>query len=95
MRSAEKEGITRDEVVAVGDGSNDRIMIANAGLGIAFNAKEILKKVADGAITRDHMKGVLYCLGISDLDLEEDHGMMGQQWNSDGETWNSGEKNSS
>jgi len=66
-----EEGITRDEVVAVGDGSNDRIMIANAGLGIAFNAKEILKKVADGAITKDHMKGVLYCLGISELDLKK------------------------
>lgn len=66
-----KEGITRDEVVAVGDGSNDRIMVANAGLGIAFNAKEILEKVADGAITKDHMKGVLYCLGISDLDLKK------------------------
>jgi len=66
-----REGITRDEVVAVGDGSNDRIMVANAGLGIAFNAKEILKKVADGAITKDHMKGVLYCLGISDLDLKK------------------------
>jgi phosphoserine phosphatase len=65
-----KEGITRDEVVAVGDGSNDRIMLANAGLGIAFNAKEILKRVADGAITRDHMRGVLYCLGITDLDLK-------------------------
>jgi len=65
-----KEGITRDEVVAVGDGSNDRIMVANAGLGIAFNAKEILKKVADGAITKDHIKGVLYCLGITDLDLK-------------------------
>lgn len=66
-----REGITRDEAVAVGDGSNDRIMVANAGLGIAFNAKEILKKVADGAITKNHMKGVLYCLGISDLDLRK------------------------
>lgn len=66
----EQEGITRDEVVAVGDGSNDRIMLANAGLGIAFNAKEILKKVADGSITRNHMRGVLYCLGITDLDLK-------------------------
>lgn len=64
------EGITRDEVVAVGDGSNDRIMVANAGLGIAFNAQEILKKVAGGAITKDHMKGILYCLGISDTDLK-------------------------
>jgi phosphoserine phosphatase len=67
-----KEGVTRDEVVAVGDGSNDRIMVANAGLGIAFNAKEILKKVADGTITRDNMKGVLYCLGITDLDLKKE-----------------------
>jgi len=66
-----KERITREEVVAVGDGSNDRIMVANAGLGIAFNAKEMLKKVADGAITRDHMRGVLYCLGITDLDLRK------------------------
>jgi len=65
------EGITRDEVVAVGDGSNDRIMVANAGLGIAFNAKEILKKVADGALTRDHMEGILYCLGISEVDLRK------------------------
>jgi phosphoserine phosphatase len=65
------EGITRDEVVAVGDGSNDRIMVANAGLGIAFNAREILKKVADGALTRDHMKGILYCLGISEVDLRK------------------------
>jgi len=67
-----KEGVTCDEVVAVGDGSNDRIMLANAGLGIAFNAKEILKKVADGAITQNHMKGILYCLGISDLDLRKE-----------------------
>lgn len=65
------EGITREEVVAVGDGANDRIMVANAGLGIAFNAKDVLKQVADGAITRDHMKGILYCLGISEADLRE------------------------
>ncbi len=64
------EGITMEEVVAVGDGSNDRIMVANAGLGIAFNAKEILKKVADGAITQQHMRGILYCLGISDRALK-------------------------
>lgn len=64
-----REGISREEVVAVGDGSNDRIMVANAGLGIAFNAKEILKRMADGVITKDHMKGILYCLGISDRDL--------------------------
>ena len=68
------EGITREEVVAVGDGANDRIMVANAGLGIAFNAKDVLKKVADGAITKDHLKGILYCLGISEADLREPWG---------------------
>lgn len=67
----QQEGVTRDEVVAVGDGANDQIMVANAGLGIAFNAKEVLKKVADGALTRDHMRGVLYCLGITDRDLRK------------------------
>lgn len=65
-----KEGISRQEVVAIGDGSNDQIMVANAGLGIAFNAKEVLKKVADGVLTKDHLKGILYCLGITDLDLQ-------------------------
>jgi len=64
-----REGITREEVVAVGDGANDQIMVTNAGLGIAFNAKDVLKRVADGSLTKDNLKGVLYCLGISDLDL--------------------------
>jgi len=57
------EGITRDEVVA----AETDPTIDHGGqcrLGIAFNAKEILKKVADGALTRDHMKGILYCLGF-------------------------------
>jgi len=68
------EGITREEVVAVGDGANDRIMVANAGLGIAFNAKDVLKKAADGSITKDHLKGILYCLGILETDLREPWG---------------------
>lgn len=74
-----REGITRDEVVAVGDGANDRIMVANAGLGIAFNAKEVLKRVADGVITKDHLKGILYCLGISDRDLRATAGRQRQE----------------
>ncbi len=60
---AEKEGLTLDEVVAVGDGSNDEIMLKNAGFGIAFNSHDILKKVADGQLTQQNLKGLLYCLG--------------------------------
>lgn len=66
---AAREGITTDEVVAVGDGANDQIMIKNAGLGIAFNAKEILKRAADGSISRENLKGLLYALGATDYDL--------------------------
>jgi len=61
-----QEGVTLEEAIAVGDGSNDRIMVANAGLGIAFNAKEVLKEVADGAISKERIKGILYCLGPSE-----------------------------
>ncbi len=67
-----KEGLTKEEVVAVGDGANDRIMIKNAGLGIAFNAKEVLKKVADGSITKNNLKGLIYCLGVNDTTQEKE-----------------------
>ncbi|MDQ7054776.1 MAG: phosphoserine phosphatase SerB [candidate division KSB1 bacterium] len=68
---AQKEGLRLDEVVAVGDGANDEIMLKNAGIGIAFNAKAILKKVADGRLTRDNLKGLLYCLGATEKAIAE------------------------
>ncbi|MFN3383463.1 MAG: phosphoserine phosphatase SerB [Archaeoglobaceae archaeon] len=55
---AMKEGISIDKVVAVGDGANDRIMIEKAGLGIAFNAKQILKEIADGSISKTNLIGL-------------------------------------
>jgi phosphoserine phosphatase len=66
---AQREGLTTDEVVAVGDGANDQIMIKNAGLGIAFNAKEILKRAADGSLSRENLRGILYALGATEYDL--------------------------
>jgi len=41
-------------------------MIQNAGLGVAFNAKEILKKVSDGSISRENLIGLLNVLGIAE-----------------------------
>ncbi|MDW7990178.1 MAG: phosphoserine phosphatase SerB [Archaeoglobaceae archaeon] len=55
---AMKEGISLDKVVAVGDGANDRLMIEKAGLGIAFNAKQILKEIADGSISKNNFIGI-------------------------------------
>lgn len=81
MRKAEileelmkKENLSREEVVAVGDGANDQIMLKNAGLGIAFNAKEVLKKVADGSITKNNLKGLIYCLGANARHMEDEEG---------------------
>ena len=61
---AKKEGISKENIVAVGDGANDKIMIENAGLGIAFNAKEILKKVADGTLSKENLIGLASILKL-------------------------------
>lgn len=63
---AELEKISPDNIVAVGDGANDCLMIKNAGLGVAFNAKEILKKVSDGSLSRENLLGLLNVLGIAE-----------------------------
>ena len=61
---AETERISVEQIVAVGDGANDRFMLENAGLAIAFSPKEILKEYSDGMITTDNLSGLRYFLGI-------------------------------
>jgi len=64
------EGIERDQVIAVGDGSSRSHFIKNAGLSIAFKppAADIR---ADGIINTGHITNVLYCLGIPKAELEK------------------------
>jgi len=66
-RIADRERISIDQVVAVGDGANDRFMLENSGLAIAFNPKEILKEYSDGMINSDNISGLLHFLGIPEL----------------------------
>ncbi len=61
---ARREGISPENIVAVGDGANDRLMIEKAGLGIAFNAKEALKDVADGSISKENLIGLASLLKL-------------------------------
>lgn len=68
---AEKENLLVEEIVAVGDGANDRFMLQSSGLGIALNPKDILKKVADGVLTKENLTGLLYCLGAPEKKLRE------------------------
>lgn len=52
------------ETIAIGDGANDIPMIAAAGLGIAYHAKEKARAAADAAIDHADLTAVLYALGI-------------------------------
>jgi phosphoserine phosphatase len=61
---AKKEGVSKEDVVAVGDGANDTLMIKNAGLGVAFNAKKVLKEVSDGSISKTNLIGLASVLNL-------------------------------
>jgi phosphoserine phosphatase len=63
---SEVEGILLDQTVAIGDGANDVLMLGQAGLGIAYNAKERLRKAASMSVGRARLKNILYLLGISE-----------------------------
>ena len=55
----ENAGISLDDVVAVGDGANDISMIESAGCGIAFNAKDSVKEIADIVVDEKDLTKVL------------------------------------
>jgi phosphoserine phosphatase len=66
---AEREGISLEQVVAVGDGANDIPMLDLAGMGIAYRAKPLVRQSADQSISFLGLDGLLYLLGVRDRDL--------------------------
>lgn len=68
---AEKENVPLEKVVAVGDGSNDLLMMAAAGFGIAFNAKPIVQLKAPSKINTPSLQTVLYILGYNDEEIKK------------------------
>jgi phosphoserine phosphatase len=66
---AEREGISLEQVIAVGDGANDLPMLSIAGLGIAFHAKPIVKEQAKQSIANLGLDGILYLLGMRDSEI--------------------------
>lgn len=62
---AQQENVKLEQVVAIGDGANDLKMLAKAGLGIAFHAKDIVKKSAKQQMSHGPMTSILYFLGIN------------------------------
>jgi len=73
-RFAEELDVPLNQTVAVGDGANDVDMIAIAGLGIAFNARPVVRDAADAALSVPYLDAVLFLLGIprEEIDAAED-----------------------
>ncbi len=68
-RVSEAEGILLDQTVAVGDGANDVLMLGQAGLGIAYNAKGKLDRAANMSLGKARLKNILYLLGITEAEM--------------------------
>lgn len=61
---ATASGIDPKNTVAVGDGANDLDMLATAGLGVAFNAKPIVRQTAQIVIERQDLRELIPVLGL-------------------------------
>ncbi|MET9066739.1 phosphoserine phosphatase SerB [Streptosporangium sandarakinum] len=69
-RFAREAGIPISQTVAIGDGANDLDMLSAAGLGIAFNAKPVVREAADAAVNVPYLDSILYLLGIPRAEVE-------------------------
>ncbi len=69
-RFAREAGVPLSQTVAIGDGANDLDMLQAAGLGIAYNAKPVVRKAADTAVNVPYLDTILFLLGISREEVE-------------------------
>ena len=67
---AAEVGVSEAAVVAIGDGANDLDMLNAAGLGIAYNAKQLVRDAADTAVNVPYLDAIMYLLGISREEIE-------------------------
>ena len=70
LREFAAEASASAAVIAIGDGANDLDMINAAGLGIAYNAKPLVRDAADTAVNVPYLDTILYLLGISGEEIE-------------------------
>ncbi|MBB4934680.1 phosphoserine phosphatase [Lipingzhangella halophila] len=70
QRFAEEAGVPLNRTVAIGDGANDLDMLQTAGLGVAFNAKPVVREQADTSVTVPYLDTIVFLLGISREEVE-------------------------
>ena len=64
IETRDQLGLQREDVLAVGDGANDKLMVEEAGLGIAFRAKPALVEVADAELKHHGLDALLWVQGV-------------------------------
>lgn len=69
-RFAAAGGVPMSQTVAIGDGANDLDMLAAAGLGVAFNAKPLVRERADAAVNVPYLDAILFLMGITREEVE-------------------------
>lgn len=67
---AAQAGINVRNTVAIGDGANDLDMLAAAGLGIAFNAKPLVRDQAQTSVNVPYLDAIIYLMGITREEVE-------------------------
>jgi len=68
IEAREELGLRREDVLAIGDGANDKLMIEEAGLGVGFRAKPALAEVADARLDHHGLDALLWAQGIRKRD---------------------------
>jgi phosphoserine phosphatase len=69
-RFAVAAGVPLAQTVAIGDGANDLDMLARAGLGVAFNAKPVVREAAEVSLNVPYLDAILFLLGIAREEVE-------------------------
>ena len=63
-------GVPEEATIAIGDGANDLDMLDAAGLGIAYNARPVVREAADTTLNVPYLDSIMYLLGISREEVE-------------------------
>ena len=68
VEAREELGLKPEDVLAIGDGANDKLMVQEAGLGVAYRAKPALAEVADARLDYHGLDALLWAQGIRKRD---------------------------
>jgi len=67
---AEKQNLSLEQTLTIGDGANDLAMLSAAGLGIGYHAKDMLRAEIPNHIVHGDLTAALYAQGFSHVEFD-------------------------